>query len=1062
MYIMFLLRYREEYFMVTALIKKVASQENHPELHGAPFWAWNGKLEKSELIRQIHVMKKMGMGGFFMHARVGLNTPYLSDEWFDCVKTCINEAEKLGMKAWLYDEDRWPSGTVGGAVTQDLRYRARAVVMLKSGETTEGLEPVELGRFAVKFAPESKKYISYRKLASNEITEAGEEEFRFVRVISQSHSWYNGAAYIDCLNVEAVEKFIEITHEAYKREIADKFGESVPGIFTDEPGFCHMSGVDNTMVQWTDSLPEKFLAAYGYDILDRLPELFLYDNADFFSKVRHDYYDICAELFARAFGKRIGKWCQENNMLFTGHLHQEGGIEIQTVCVGECMRFYEYMQAPGMDLLTEYRDEFLTAKQVTSVAHQFGWKTRLTETYGCTGWDFPFFGHKALGDWQLALGINFRCQHLVWYTAAAEAKRDYPASISYQSPWAERYKQLEDYFGRVTAVLNCGEEKRDLLLLHPVESFWGLAALNSFNCDSDAKPCYDYPNMSGGSSSIVDPLWASKNFGPLHNKLLMAHIDFDLGCEAIMSRHGKVEGGKLFVNKAAYKAVLVPPMLTIRSSTLELLEKFHTSGGIVIYVGNAPARVDAELSDRAKKAFSNFIQQDEDGAITVLDKKIRRVSLSSKGEEIVSMFHSIHTGNDFQSLFVFNYGKSLKWTEYADRNPAEGVVLQEEEMQRIRDNKRTYPETDVKWVIPDGYGIYELDTADGKWYKVPFEVIDGTAVFRTGFEPLQSRVFVATRLEISDTLPLSTVSKKFDSEPLIPEGTKLAYITSEKNMLVLDQPEYRVNGGNWNPAEHVLLLDDKLRAIIGAAPRGSAMIQPWCNVSRQKKGEIKLALRYNITVDVIPENGVEFAIERPDLYQVRLNGRQVNTADTGWWCDLAIRKMHLPAEFFIKGNNTLELECIYTDLLPGLEMCYIIGDFGVKDDVLVSLPKKLEIGDWCKQGLPYYSGNLDYIIPLNNVSGIIKLGDLYGTAVEYSINGSDYKLLAWPPYTVYLGEQPVSGTLKLRILGHRRNSMGPFYLEKTPIWTGPEQFKTFETKERQLVKCGLLTTPVIL
>ena len=88
---------------------------------------------------------------------------------------------------------------------------------------------------------------------------------------------------------------------------------------------------------------------------------------------------------------------------------------------------------------------------------------------------------------------------------------------------------------------------------------------------------------------------------------------------------------------------------------------------------------------------------------------------------------------------------------------------------------------------------------------------------------------------------------------------------------------------------------------------------------------------------------------------------------------------------------------------------------------MVSLPEKLEIGDWCKQGLPYYSGNLDYIIPLNNVSGIIKLGEWCGAAVEYSINNSDYKLLAWPPYTIALGEEPVSGTLKLRILGHRRN-----------------------------------------
>ena len=73
---------------------------------GAPFWAWNGKLEPEELRRQVRLMKEMGLGGFFMHSRVGLDTPYLSDQWFDCVRACCEEAEKLGMKAWLYDEDR--------------------------------------------------------------------------------------------------------------------------------------------------------------------------------------------------------------------------------------------------------------------------------------------------------------------------------------------------------------------------------------------------------------------------------------------------------------------------------------------------------------------------------------------------------------------------------------------------------------------------------------------------------------------------------------------------------------------------------------------------------------------------------------------------------------------------------------------------------------------------------------------------------------------------------------------------------------------------------------------
>lgn len=94
-----------------------------PDFRGAPFWAWNAKLEPEELIRQIRLMKEMGLGGFFMHARVGLNTEYLGKEWFECVKACIAEAEKLGMNAWLYDEDRWPSGAAGSFVTREDRFQ---------------------------------------------------------------------------------------------------------------------------------------------------------------------------------------------------------------------------------------------------------------------------------------------------------------------------------------------------------------------------------------------------------------------------------------------------------------------------------------------------------------------------------------------------------------------------------------------------------------------------------------------------------------------------------------------------------------------------------------------------------------------------------------------------------------------------------------------------------------------------------------------------------------------------------------------------------------------------
>ena len=75
-----------------------------------PFWSWNDKLEPDELRRQIGAMQDAGMGGFFMHARGGLETEYLSEDWFRAVEASVDEAKKRGMQAWCYDENGWPSG----------------------------------------------------------------------------------------------------------------------------------------------------------------------------------------------------------------------------------------------------------------------------------------------------------------------------------------------------------------------------------------------------------------------------------------------------------------------------------------------------------------------------------------------------------------------------------------------------------------------------------------------------------------------------------------------------------------------------------------------------------------------------------------------------------------------------------------------------------------------------------------------------------------------------------------------------------------------------------------
>ena len=101
------------------------------EFRSAPFWAWNEKINEKESKFQIQEMCDKGMGGFFIHSREGLETPYLSEEWMAQVGTAVQEAKEKGLEVWIYDEDKWPSGCAGGLVSHvnPKEYSAKGLTM---------------------------------------------------------------------------------------------------------------------------------------------------------------------------------------------------------------------------------------------------------------------------------------------------------------------------------------------------------------------------------------------------------------------------------------------------------------------------------------------------------------------------------------------------------------------------------------------------------------------------------------------------------------------------------------------------------------------------------------------------------------------------------------------------------------------------------------------------------------------------------------------------------------------------------------------------------------------
>ena len=1010
------------------------------EFRGMPFWAWNARLDETELRRQIRTFHEMGFGGFFMHSRVGLNTEYLGKEWFNCIKACVDEAEKLGMQAWLYDEDRWPSGAAGGLVTKDDRFKMKELRSEFSSDAAAlGKDGFTVGYYLAEIDAGKRVIKNYRETDPSTGIKPGKNEV-FLRIYWQYHnssSWFNGETYLDTMDPEAVGKFIAVTHEKYRQETGDKFGGAIPGIFTDEPNYLHFSWM---ALPWTAAMPEKFQEKYHCSITGHLPELF-FDPADGLSQFRWQFFDLATELFTDAFSRQIGSWCEKNSLKFTGHVLSEDSLTGQVATVGAAMRFYEYMQVPGIDLLTEIWNIFTTVKQCTSAARQFGKPLRLSETYGTTGWDFPLAGHKALGDWQYALGINCRCQHLAFYSMAGEAKRDYPASISYQSPWYKQYHVLEDHFARLGAALTGTEEIRKLLFIHPIESRW----CNYLPLDEIipvVRPPYDTA------------------FEKLTNTLLAENLDFDYGDEVIMAKLGKVDSGTLKIGKAEYQAVLIPQLLTIRQSTLELLHRFALAGGMVCYLGKAPEYVDAVSSSRAQEVFrDHFHPVTADNLISELSPRGRVFSLKTPdGKEAGPML--AFTGRKSFGTLFFVTNTGAEFAENMLNNP------------RVFERNTAFERIDISLALPEDGKVYELDTVTGKISEKEYSYSDGQYHFSAGFAPRSSRLFLISREAVpAELLSAPEITAPAECDKIILPATDWKFRNDEPNCLLLDHAGVTVDGVKRFDNQYILTTDSILRKELGGNARGEAMPQPWCCKKQTPSRKYELLLDYRFNVKTIPHN-VKIALEEPEKCRLTLNGQPITTTgETGWFVDRAIRTVDIPEGVICTGENHLLCQLDFDTACAGLEYIFILGRFGVdKNDAITNTPETLNCGNWCKQSFPYYSGAVTYSRELPDLPEgkriFLEIPHWAGSIMEININDSPVMTVGWPPESVDLtglikpGEKNI---LNIKVVSHRRNAFGPFYLkDKWTPWMGPKTFCAYETDGlKLLVPCGLLTPPVL-
>lgn len=982
------------------------------EYRATPFWAWNNRLNAPQLERQIEVFKGMGFGGFHMHPRTGMDTEYLSDEYMDAVKACVEKARSESMLAWLYDEDRWPSGAAGGLVTKDHRYRARHLVF-----TTSIRPGAPLAAFDVVLV--EGRLESYRRLAEGEAGSSTATTWRAYPETSAESTWHNNQTYVDTLSPAAIRRFVQVTHERYLEVVGADFGGVVPAIFTDEPQFTsksslrHAEDTGDLVIPWTGDLADTFAAAYGSRIEDRLPELFweLPDGAP--SLARYRFHDHVCERFSEAFADTIGCWCDSHGIALTGHMMEEPTLGSQTRCLGEAMRSYRGFQLPGIDMLCDGH-EYTTAKQAQSAARQYGRPGVLSELYGVTNWDFDFLGHKAQGDWQAALGVTVRVPHLSLVSMAGEAKRDYPASISYQSPWYAEYPLVEDHFARLNTALARGKPVVRIAVIHPIESYW---------------LCFGPLDQTGAERAEREAA-----FQNVTEWLLFGMVDFDFVCESLLPSQCREQTGDRFkVGEMAYDAVVVPSMRTIRATTLDRLEAFAVAGGCVIFAGEIPSLVDAEASPRpaelAGKCTSISLTRT---ALLSAVEPFREVAANlADGTPADSLLHQIRQDGEVRHIFICNTDKK-----------------------RSRRN--------VQLRFGGEWALTELDTATGEQRPLNASYATGSTLLTWDF-PAHGTLLLTMQ-----------PGRREGAQPEKPCWTEVSRLSdpvrvtlSEPNVLLLDQAEYRLDGGEWKPREEILRTDNHARIHFGVPTNYGGIAQPWTDRSPAPVLGT-LELRFAIDCAVAVEAPI-LALEDPEMTAVSLDGRPVACNVTGWWVDEAIKTIALPP--LPAGSHELVLTISYSRK-ANVEWCYILGDFGVdvrgRHARITAPVRELAWGDWTRQGLPFYAGNVTYHCRLAAPGGpvAVRAKRFRAPLLGVALDGQDAGRIAFDPFRVDLGA-PEAGDHALHIttFGNRFNAFGALHnTDDFFTWAGPGSWRTVGDNwayEYQLRPMGVVSAPII-
>lgn len=531
----------------------------------------------AEITDRIAYLADMGFGGIVTNVHWGEDYTENDEDWA-LFRFALDELDRMGLRAWIYDENGYPSGGAGGLTLKaNPEYECRAIakinVRIEPGETKSVDLPYGHLRFlyAACYPIDSKGEPKPDSPCNERVCNGDEKVLTFTNNTSESmiicafvdkylyegshalHNTFEARRYIDLMNCDAVREFIGNTYEKFtenaKKHYIDGTG-LVEAYFTDEPSLmgCYINGTlfpprtrdqyDEKniplypMVNFGRDVENTFESISGMDFRKNLIFLF-YGKGETAKKVRYYFHKTTSDLFERSFYSQISNYCQKNNTRFSGHALLEDDIRHHVIFEGNFFSFLRHMHVPGIDMLHSLpelvRRDMFTPKLISSIAHAYDRPHVMSEVSAHAQ------GNKVTID-QMYASIALQ------YAFGVDIFTSYYPETLFERGIYEKYNRAIGLFGDMME----GDHRADVLLCYPIETFM----MNHRSPDDKNS----FGNFTPEENACHDGLYS------IMYELCDAQVDFDFADMEVIKnlpiKNGRLQGK----HGNEYKYLVLPPM----------------------------------------------------------------------------------------------------------------------------------------------------------------------------------------------------------------------------------------------------------------------------------------------------------------------------------------------------------------------------------------------------------------------------------------------------------------------------------------------------------------------